>query len=221
MSWAITAAVVAGSLSAYKIQQQNKSLVEQQNEAASTARLNMQMEQQKEADIKAQTGMELTQEERKRMAERATMVTKAGESGVAGISPLRNLANSYVQQAFDTGSIVSKEEAQLYSSSMGNVSTYLQTKSDINKLQSQKTTGLNALIDIGMAAAGGYMAAGGTFGAGGTFTNAATGATTQVSTNAAAQSMMPAMTQSGYTYSSSAVGSKSLGYSLLGSTFKK
>lgn len=221
MSWAITAAVVAGSLSAYKIQQQNKSLVEQQNEAASTARLNMQMEQQKEADLKAQTGMELTQEERKRMAERATMVTKAGESGVAGISPLRNLANSYVQQSFDTGSIVSKEEAQLYASSMSNVSTFLQTKSDINKLQSQKTTGLNALIDIGISAAGGYMAAGGTFGSGGTFTNAATGSVSTTTSNEAASYMMKDMTQAGYTYSSSVVGSKTLGWSLLGSTIKK
>lgn len=210
-------------MQAYSIQQQNKALTEQQNAMASAANLNYQLEQQKEVSRIEAAGLELTQEQRQRNAERATMRAAAGESGVAGASPLRNTANSYVQQALSTGSIISKEEADLYSSSMENVSNYARTLSGINQAQSQKTTGFNALMQIGLSAGGGYMAAGGTFGGGGgTFTNAATGATTTFSSSEAAAYSMADMTSSGYTFTANTgIGSKQLGYYLVGNTFKK
>jgi hypothetical protein len=221
MAWAITAAVVMGGLTANSIQQQNKALTQQQQALVDAANLNMKMEQQKEADRIAQTGMELTQEERVKFAEQGSMRAAAAESGVAGVSPLRNLTNIYVQHSLTKGSIITNQEMDLYTSSMGNINTYAQTQSGINQAQSQKTTGFEALAQISMSAAGGYMAAGGTFGDTGTFTNASNGASVKVAHSQSA-AMMQNMTSAGYTYSGiPSFGSKELGYAFLSSSQKR
>lgn len=160
----VSMAVVSAGISAASISAQNKSLTQQQNAINSAARMNYNMEQQKQADIASKAGMDLTAEALKRQAERGRIRVAQSESGVTGASPLRELANSYLQQSFTAGSIVSKEEADIYSSSMKNVSTYLDTKNQINTLQANKTTGLAALTQVAIAGAGGYMAGGGTFG---------------------------------------------------------
>jgi hypothetical protein len=221
MAWAITAAVVMGGLTANSIQQQNKALTQQQQALVDAANLNMKMEQQKEADRIAQTGMELTQEERVKFAEQGSMRAAAAESGVAGVSPLRNLTNIYVQHSLTKGSIITNQEMDLYTSSMGNINTYAQTQSGINQAQSQKTTGFEALAQIGMSAAGGYMAAGGTFGGGAAAGNTA-GLKAGASTGAAAWSpTFNSAYNSAYASASAGFGSKELGYAFLSSSQKR
>jgi len=213
MSWAITAAVVMGGMTANSIAQQNRALTKQQQALADAANLNMQMEQQKEADIKAKTSMELTQDERIKVSEQSSMRAAAAESGVAGISPLRNLTNIYVQHSLNKGSIITNEEMELYSSSLGNINTYAQTASGINQAQGQKTTGFEALAQISMAAAGGYMAAGGTVGGGGTLKTGA-GVTEKI---AASDVTAANLAKWGTDFTANPVyGSTALGHTLIG-----
>lgn len=227
MAWAITAAVVMGGLTANSISEQNKAAQKQQEAVASQVAMNYKMKEAQEQELKAKAGLELAQEAIQANTERGKIRAAAAESGVAGASTLRNLSNTYLQQSLTNGSIISGEESALRGVGYENINSYMEGLSNVNKLEANKTTGLEAALQVGMSAAGGYMGAGGTFGgsaATGTFTNAATGATTVVDPSMSA-AMMPGMTSAGYTYSASPAyagfGTKEMGFTLLSSSYGK
>jgi hypothetical protein len=66
-----------------------------------------------------------------------------------------------MQEAIDVGTIISKEEAQLRTIGMQSQQTYLETQSSINQAESQKSTGLDAALQIAAGGAQGYMLGGG------------------------------------------------------------
>lgn len=157
-------AIISGASTAMQISQTNKATQRQQEAAVAQQNLMNQQRAQEMEEIKAEAGMEATQEARERLAERASIKAAQAESGVAGVSPLRELANVYMQEAINTGTIISKQEAELRTSGMQAQRDYLSTVSAINQAESQKTTGLAAALQIGVAGAQGYAMSGGTFG---------------------------------------------------------
>ena len=164
MAWFMTGIMMAST--AMSISETNKAAEDAQ--AAAVARQNVMNQQraQEMEEVQAEAGLEATNEARESLRQQASIRAAQAESGVAGISPLRELANVYMQEAIDVGTIISKEEAQLRTIGMQSQQTYLETQSSINQAESQKSTGLDAALQIGMAAAGGYMMGGGTFGGG-------------------------------------------------------
>jgi len=161
MSWAITAMVVMATTTAVQIDQGNKAAEDTQ--AAAVARQNLMNQQraQEMEEVQAEAGLEATNEARESLRQQASIRAAAAESGVAGISPLRELANVYMQEAIDVGTIISKEEAQLRTIGMQSQQTYLETQSSINQAESAKSTGLDAALQIAAAGAQGYMLGGG------------------------------------------------------------
>jgi len=161
MSWAITAMVVMATTTAVQIDQGNKAAEDTQ--AAAVARQNLMNQQraQEMEEVQAEAGLEATNEARESLRQQASIRAAAAESGVAGISPLRELANVYMQEAIDVGTIISKEEAQLRTIGMQSQQTYLETQSSINQAESQKSTGLNAALQIAASGAQGYAMMGG------------------------------------------------------------
>ena len=156
MAWAITAAVVMGGLTANSISEQNKAAQKQQEEINSAAAISYQLAQQQEQEVKAQAGIDLTNEAIKANTERGRMRAAQSESGVAGLSPLRELGNTYVQESMVNGTIISKEQAQQRSIALSSLSNFTQFRSQGNQAESQKTTGFEAALQVGLAAAGGY-----------------------------------------------------------------
>ena len=148
------------------ISETNKAAEDAQAAAVDRQNVMNQQRAQEMEEVQAEAGLEATNEARESLRQQASIRAAAAESGVAGISPLRELANVYMQEAIDVGTIISKEEAQLRTIGMQSQQTYLETQSSINQAESAKSTGLDAALQIGMAAAGGYMMGGGTFGGG-------------------------------------------------------
>lgn len=164
MSWAITAmVVVSAGTTAMNIDAQNKAAEEQQQAAVARQNLINKQQEQQMQEVQAEAGAQMTNEARERLRERGAIQAASAESGVAGASPLRELANVYVQEAFNTGTIVSKEEAALRTTAMQSQQTQLETQSAVNEAESAKTTGLAAILQIGTAGAQGGMQAYGVF----------------------------------------------------------
>ena len=164
MAWFMTGIMMAST--AMSISETNKAATREAEAANTRTQVMYNQQEQEQQEIQAEAGLELTNRNREALREQASMRAGAAESGVVGISPLRELANVYMQEAIDVGTIISKEEAQLRTIGMQSQQTYLETQSSINQAESAKSTGLDAALQIGMAAAGGYMMGGGTFGGG-------------------------------------------------------
>ena len=143
------------------ISETNKAAEDAQAAAVDRQNVMNQQRAQEMEEVQAEAGLEATNEARESLRQQASIRAAAAESGVAGASPLRELANVYMQEAIDVGTIISKEEAQLRTIGMQSQQTYLETQSSINQAESQKSTGLDAALQIGMSGAQGYMLGGG------------------------------------------------------------
>lgn len=161
MGSAMLMAALSAASTAAQISAQNKAA--QAAGRAANARTLMQYKQEEMAqqETKAAAGAKLTEEDRKRLAERGKIRAAQSESGVSGVSSIRELATSYMEQAFETGTIVSKEEAELRSSGMKMTSTYLEGKSAVNEANSKISSPLSTVLQIGSSAVQGYAAGGG------------------------------------------------------------
>jgi hypothetical protein len=154
---AISAIQTASEISAT-----NQAAEAQQEAAIEQQRIqNMQSVQEMEETTR-KAGLELTESKREALREQATQRTAAAESGVAGASPLRNLGNVYMQEAFKSGSVVALQESDLAKIGTQSQADFLSTRSKINQAESKKSTGLGAALRIGAAAGQGYSAGGGT-----------------------------------------------------------
>ena len=161
MSFAITAAMagIAMVSTGMQIKAQNEAAQQQQESIAATTRMNYALKLQQEQEAKAKTGMELTQKSIEAYAERGRVQAAQAESGVAGVSPLREFANTYLQESLTKGSIVSQGEAEQRSLALDNQRTYLEGLSQINQLESQKTSESQAWMSTIMSGIQGGMSA--------------------------------------------------------------
>ena len=116
-------------------------------------------------DVNRKTGMELTQGKREALREQASARTASAESGAMGGVALRNLADVYMQEGINQGSIISLAESDLVKIGTQSQADFLSTRSTINQAESKKSTGLSAALQIGAAGAQGYAAGGGFTGA--------------------------------------------------------
>jgi hypothetical protein len=149
------------------------SATNQAMEAAQTAavdsqsQMNMQRVAEME-DTNRKASLELTESKREALRTQASTRVAAAESGVAGATPLRNLANVYMQESIRAGTVISKNEAENVMTGIRSQSDFISTRNSINEAESKKSTGLSAALQIGVAGAQGY-AAGGGFAEGSTF----------------------------------------------------
>ncbi len=157
----ITMAVISAAGTASQISAQNEAAEAQQQAAIDQqVAMNAQRVQEME-EVNRKTGLELTETKRESLREQASARTAAAESGAMGGVALRNLANVYMQDAIDSGSIVSLAESDVVRIGTQSQADFLQTRSRINQAESQKSTGLASALQIGASATTGYMAGGG------------------------------------------------------------
>ena len=146
--------------------------------AAQISATNQQMEQQQKAAIAQQKQMnlqrvaemednnrkaalELTENKREALRQQAKARVAAAESGTAGATPLRNLMNVYMQESIDSGTVISKNEAANVIAGVQAQGDFIRARNTIDSAESQKSTGMAAALQIGMAGAAGYGMGGG------------------------------------------------------------
>ena len=185
----ISMALLAAGASAAQVVSTNKAAQASAEAAVSKTRMDYNLQEAQRQEIAAQAGMELSQEQMKRVVERGKVRAAQAESGVAGASSVRQLADTYMQESFTKGSIISKEEANLYTSSLQTQASYLQGANAVNEAKNSMYTPLSALLTIGGSAAASYATAGGLKAAGGTGVSGVSG-TVGAQTGAAKQQII-------------------------------
>jgi len=167
----ISMATVAAIGSAAQISGTNKAAEGAQEAAVNRqSAMNVQRMQEME-DANKKTGMELTNLKRESLRQQSSARVAAAESGAMGGVALRNLANVYMQEGINSGSIVSLNESQIQQIGVQSQADFLSTRSAVNQAEAKKTTGAAAALQIGVSAGTSYASAGGL--AGGTSTNSA------------------------------------------------
>ena len=157
----ITMMAVMAICKASEISATNQAMEAQQNAAvAQQTVMNMQRMQEQE-EVNRKSGLEQTQLAREGLRKRGEAKVASAESGSMGGAALRNLANVYMQESINAGSIVSLAESDVVRIGTQSQADYLKTVSAINIAESKKSTGLNAALQIGVAGAQGYASAGG------------------------------------------------------------
>lgn len=119
--------------------------------------MNAQRVQEME-DVNRKAGMELTQEKREGLRAQASARVASAESGAMGGVALRNLANVYMQEGINSGSIITLAESDMVKIGTQSQADYLSTRSAINQAESKKSTGLSAALQIGVAGGTAYAA---------------------------------------------------------------
>jgi len=119
--------------------------------------MNYALKQQQEQELKEQAGLEKTKVAIEKFQERGKIQAAQAESGVAGASPLREFANTYLQESLTQGSITATTESKQRTLALENQSTYLQGLSQINQLESQKTDESGAWMQTIMSGVQGGM----------------------------------------------------------------
>lgn len=153
-------ALVAVSVlsTAASISSNNKNAKSAQNAAITRQTQMSKQSQLQQQEINEQTSLELTNLDRKAKKEKSTIENYNVESGVTGVSKLREEANAEMQKAFNQASIVSEGQSKIGKVAMGEEATRIETQSKVNQLQNQKTSGLSSMLQLATAGVTGYTA---------------------------------------------------------------
>jgi hypothetical protein len=157
----ISMAAVAAIGKASEISATNQAAEAQQTAAIEQQTIMNAQRVQEMEDVNRKAGMELTQQKRESLRAQATARTASAESGAVGGVALRNLANVYMQDGINSGSIVALSESELTQIGTQSQADFLSTRSAINQAEAKKSTGLDAALQIGVASGTAYAAGGG------------------------------------------------------------
>jgi len=101
-------------------------------------------------------GISLAERAREALRERSRQQVAQAESGVAGISPLKEIANTYMQQGIDNGSLISKGGSALEQTGANAEARYQSNASNYATGKAKQVNGLTAGLQIGMSGVQGY-----------------------------------------------------------------
>lgn len=153
----IAMAVMAAASTAMQINQQNKAAGAQMDAAEAAANQDYIMLERKQDEVGKKEALEATERMRQGQRERSKMRVAAGEAGVAGNSPFRVLANSFMQQSYDVGIMETRRNDQLMSIQDEKRKVFTDASSRINVAESNTVKPLMAGLQIGGEAFKGYM----------------------------------------------------------------
>jgi len=157
----ISMATVAMIGKASEISATNQAAEAQQQAAIDQQTIMNAQRVQEMEDVNRKAGMELTQEKREGLRAQASARVASAESGAMGGVALRNLANVYMQEGINSGSIITLAESDMVKIGTQSQADFLSTRSAINQAESKKSTGLSAALQIGVAGGTAYAAGGG------------------------------------------------------------
>ena len=154
-------AILAAVQTAASISAKNTAMEGEQQAALATQNVMNSQSIAEMEDTNRKSSLELTESKREALRQQAIARVSGAESGVAGATTYRNLANVYMQESLKAGTVISKNESQNVMTAIGAQSDFISTRNTINDAQSQKSTGLSAALQIGASAGAGYYSGGG------------------------------------------------------------
>lgn len=130
------------------ISAQNRAAVQQAEAANAAALADYQALNTRQREVDLKTALE--QQERARQAQReiSTSINTAADSGVAGNTPMRQLADALVQSGYDVGVHEANQEIQSAQIANEKFATYTAAKGRINQARSQVSSGWESGLQL-------------------------------------------------------------------------
>jgi hypothetical protein len=155
-----TLGLILGGLNAAQttlsIQAQNDSAEASAKAANDAAISDYQQLEEQARQIGVQGAGENLERTRQALRERSRLRVAMGEAGVEGNSPLREVANSFLQEGFDKGIINTNVKNRLNQTRMETSAVFSAAKSRINQAKASVVNPAQAVLQIGAAGMSGY-----------------------------------------------------------------
>lgn len=142
-----------------QISAQNKAAAETANNAVAASNLDYSRMQDKNNETAAASNLQQLERQRQGMRERSRMRVAMGLNGVEGNTPMSEFANSYLQQAYDSGITQTNTENAMVQNQYDKMGVYATAKDRVNSARSTMRTGTSPLLaglQIAAAGAGAY-----------------------------------------------------------------
>ncbi len=152
-----TLAILSGVQTMMQIGQQNQmagQIAESAQEAAAT---DYSILQQRQTQINEQAALEAFERQRQSLKEQAKIRVAAGEAGVLGNSPLREVENAMFQGAYDKSIIETNRINQIIQAQQAKQNVYTQVQSRLNYAESLTTNPFLGVLQIGSNIGGSFL----------------------------------------------------------------
>lgn len=133
--------------------QQARQLIKHANIAAA---LDYNAIEEQQTQINKASQLEQVERAKQAMRERSRLKAAMSDANVTGLTPLRELAASYLQQEYDVGVMKANQEYKLGESERGKYLVEANRQSRILQARSQMTNPFLALLQIGSSALSGF-----------------------------------------------------------------
>jgi hypothetical protein len=150
-------AALSAAQAGLQIQAQNEMAVEQAEAAKEAAVVDYQQLQEQARQVSIQGAGENLERTRQALRERARLRVAMGEAGVEGNSPLREVANAFLQEGYDKGIINTNVKNRLLQNQMQVNAAFATQKSRINQGNASIVNPWQAVLQISEAGMKGYM----------------------------------------------------------------
>lgn len=145
-----------------EISQQNAQAEAGAEAANQAAAYDYQLANLQEQQINEQAALDKFERKRQAIRERSKIAVAAGEGGVGGVSPMRQLANALLQASYDTSIIETSRQNQIMQAEATKQGTYAQAQSRINQYKSMVTSPFMSVLKIGSSGVAGFATGYGT-----------------------------------------------------------
>lgn len=154
---AIISAVATAASTAMSISAQNDQAEASADAAKNAAAADYQQQVEQQSQVDQQSAIEKSERARQAMIERASLRTAQGESGLAGISPLREMNAIDMKQTYDMSIMDANRNNKIKQIETEKNSTYVNAQGRVNTANASKVSPLMAGLQIGMSGTSGAL----------------------------------------------------------------
>lgn len=153
-----TAAVAMSAGAAAQISATNKAAQTAAHNARKQYDLSNNLIAQQQKDVAAETGYELTNKQREFSRTLANISVAQAESGVVGNTPLRDIANLYMQESITKADVIATGEANQRKLAYGSQNAFNEMTTKQNTAKASSITGFQAGLQIASSGVSGGLA---------------------------------------------------------------
>ena len=138
---------------------QNEYAVKMAQNAAQAAQVDYQAMNARIMQENQKTALDEFERQRQGLRERSKILVAAGEAGLSGTTPMREVQNSLMQAGYDVGIMETSQENMQYQARLEKQKIWTDAKSRTQQAKSMLTKGPSALslVGAGLSAIGSFM----------------------------------------------------------------
>ena len=145
-----------------EISQQNAQAEAGAEAANQAAAYDYQLQNLQEQQVNEQATLDKFERMRQAQRERSKIAVAAGEGGVGGVSPMRQLANALLQASYDTSIIETSRQNQIMQGEAAKQGIHAQAESRVNQYKSMVSSPFMSALKIGGSGVSGFATGYGT-----------------------------------------------------------